>query len=231
MQISNKSLSISNISSSSILYLSKELNVQMIDSKIKFDKELGLIHLQCKYNSLRDPELFHKIAFNDPSNHFWIIVDKLRGLSDHIFSFDLKTILALTFKDIELANMIMTDMRNFVGITQNFLQPNSEVREISKLLGKLEVDIVRADVLLARHILEHTEDPQAVLKLFYKVLPENGILVLEVPDCSEVYTGDFFKHFWEEHLQYFTKETITNMVLSAGFNVNESVVLNTEAEE
>ena len=34
----------------------------------------------------------------------------------------LKTILALTFKDIELANMIMTEMRNFVSVNQNFLQ-------------------------------------------------------------------------------------------------------------
>lgn len=230
MQIRNESLLISNISLSSILHLSKEQNAQTIDSKIKFDKELGLIQLQCKYDNLKDPVLFQKMTFNDPSNHFWIIVDKLRELSDHISSFDLKTILALTFKDIELANMIMTEMRNFVSVTQNFLQPNSEVREITKSLETLEIDIANADVLLARHILEHTEDPQAVLKLFYKILPKNGILILEVPDCSEVYTGNFFKHFWEEHLQYFTKETITNMVSSAGFNVNECLVLNTEAE-
>ena len=64
-----------------------------------------------------------------------------------------------------------------------------------------------ADVLIVRHIMEHAEDLHAFLGGVAALLRPNGILMLEIPDCTASLQLDDYCMVWEEHSLYLTPET------------------------
>jgi hypothetical protein len=64
-----------------------------------------------------------------------------------------------------------------------------------------------ADVLVARHILEHSPTPGQFLIATRTLLKTPGYLVLEVPDCSPAVQHGDYTMTWEEHILYFTPAT------------------------
>jgi hypothetical protein len=65
----------------------------------------------------------------------------------------------------------------------------------------------QADVVIARHILEHAYDVRRLLNALRALLKPGGYLVLEVPDCSRALETRDYSTLWEEHTLYFTPET------------------------
>src|SRR5262249_21502300 len=62
----------------------------------------------------------------------------------------------------------------------------------------------RADVLLVRHILEHTSVPLDFIEALKRLTTPNGYIVVEVPDCSRALDGCDYTTIWEEHTLYYT---------------------------
>ena len=77
----------------------------------------------------------------------------------------------------------------------------------------------RADVLLVRHILEHTGRPLEFLEALAILTKPDGHVVIEVPDCSRVLDVCDYTTIWEEHTHYFTPNTFPNALTLAAFNV------------
>jgi 2-polyprenyl-3-methyl-5-hydroxy-6-metoxy-1,4-benzoquinol methylase len=74
----------------------------------------------------------------------------------------------------------------------------------------------RPDIVVTRHVIEHIPDLHDFLDGIYNVLRSNGGLVLELPDHSMNYeTLDYT--FWEEHVNYFTFQTLTSLLAMHGF--------------
>ena len=219
------------ISSSNFLYSSNAFEVELNVIEIKYNPKFGLVCLNFNPKYQNNKDVLVKMNFLDPSKHFNEVIYELQQHCKQIFNDKSKIISALTFKDLELVNLIKEKTNTFRNSIMNFSHSSFEVREMINSLESCEIAIEFTDVLVVRHILEHTADPFSVLRNFYNALPNSGILIIEVPDCEEVYNGRFFKHFWEEHLQYFSKEILANMVSAAGFKINTSTILNTEAED
>jgi C-methyltransferase C-terminal domain/Methyltransferase domain/Putative zinc binding domain len=76
-----------------------------------------------------------------------------------------------------------------------------------------------ADVVVARHILEHTEEPLEFLAALTAMLAPNGVLVVEVPDCSDNFGRQDYTAIWEEHTLYFTQSTVRQALAKANCNV------------
>jgi SAM-dependent methyltransferase len=70
-------------------------------------------------------------------------------------------------------------------------------------------------------VLEHLEDPLAVLRALHNLLVSRGILVLETPDCTGVSDflteSDYRKIHPLDHINAFTPATLRNMAIRAGF--------------
>jgi len=81
-----------------------------------------------------------------------------------------------------------------------------------------------ADLLLVRHILEHAHRPRLMLEACRKLVKQGGLLVFEVPDCCKVLNGHDHCFLWEEHISYFTPETLKGFLVGAGFNDVEIIV-------
>jgi hypothetical protein len=77
----------------------------------------------------------------------------------------------------------------------------------------------RADVLLVRHILEHSSAPLAFLDALRRLTTPSGYIVVEVPDCSRALDMFDYTTIWEEHTLYYTPTTFRRGFLLAGMGV------------
>ena len=73
------------------------------------------------------------------------------------------------------------------------------------------------DVMVARYALEHAHDAAEFLAASQEVLVPEGILVIEVPDCSQAFRDRDVTVVWEEHVLYLTERTLLQGLSAAGF--------------
>jgi cyclopropane fatty-acyl-phospholipid synthase-like methyltransferase len=99
---------------------------------------------------------------------------------------------------------------------------------------ELASDIVsldeKFDLVVARQVLEHIEDLNDFFDGVRLVMRDNGTLLLEIPDSS-IHIDYLDFSFWEEHVNYFTLETLTNLLTKHGFSIlhSESIVFSGKA--
>jgi hypothetical protein len=76
----------------------------------------------------------------------------------------------------------------------------------------------RPRIVTLFHVLEHLEDPGAILKLVAQWLPSDGWLVIEVPDLRD-WRGLGLQHIHVSHRSYFTLETLGMLLGRHGFAI------------
>jgi SAM-dependent methyltransferase len=81
----------------------------------------------------------------------------------------------------------------------------------------------RFDMILCRHVLEHTYDPVQTLTFLRSLLAETGVLIIEVPSLQTKVRGLFGK-YWDGyyapfHPLHFTHRSLARVLELAGFEV------------
>lgn len=78
------------------------------------------------------------------------------------------------------------------------------------------------DVITAFEVLEHERDPLDALKIAIKLLKQDGLLVISVPDSASLSSKIMGKYWFgfqhKEHLFHFTKETLNLILKKSGFS-------------
>lgn len=80
------------------------------------------------------------------------------------------------------------------------------------------------DFVIARHIAEHAHDTAMFFAAAAKLLAPGGYLVVEVPDSADSLRTCDYTMMWEEHVAYFTTETLADTLLRCGYRVVKSIV-------
>jgi SAM-dependent methyltransferase len=75
------------------------------------------------------------------------------------------------------------------------------------------------DVVSCRYIVEHSPEPVAALGALKRVLAEDGLLLIEVPDSSKFLASRDYCFLWEEHSCYFAEDTLRRLAEMAGYRV------------
>jgi hypothetical protein len=76
------------------------------------------------------------------------------------------------------------------------------------------------DVVVMEQVMEHLIDPEVAVREADRVLKENGLLCVGVPDASRYRNFPFFDFYWlllREHVQHFDREHLTHLAARAGF--------------
>ena len=74
-----------------------------------------------------------------------------------------------------------------------------------------------ADILVARHIVEHCGNIATFINALRVLVNDNGYLVLEVPDCRPNLQRRDYTMIWEEHSAYFTPSSFAALPSLSGF--------------
>ena len=75
------------------------------------------------------------------------------------------------------------------------------------------------DILYAANVFNHVDNPDNFLKGCNKVLKENGIIVLEVPDLDSLIATCGFDTIYHEHRQYFSSNSIKKILTKNNYEL------------
>ena len=86
-------------------------------------------------------------------------------------------------------------------------------------------------VVIARHVIEHIENPKDFAQMVFKNIRKvgNGLLVLETPMSDWIINREAFEDFCYEHCSYFNEKSLKYLLTQNYFNINEfEVVFNNQ---
>lgn len=87
------------------------------------------------------------------------------------------------------------------------------------------------DLLINTKVLEHVADPLPFLKEMYDDLADGGLLFIEVPDVSDMYSlPPTHERFWIPHIYFFSANTLSALLKKVGFQIVAHRVIKTHRE-
>jgi len=87
------------------------------------------------------------------------------------------------------------------------------------------------DLLINTKVLEHVADPLPFLKEMYDDLANEGLLFIEVPDVSDMYSlPPTHERFWIPHIFFFSGNTLSALLRKVGFQIVAHRVIKTHRE-
>lgn len=115
------------------------------------------------------------------------------------------------FNKLGFKNTWRADPRTELGITD----PNANIESIQDSFNSRSADRLiknhgKADIFIARHIMEHSYDVRQFIELSKRLVAPQGYIVLEIPDCQRAFEEYDYTTIWEQHTTYFTGETFRN---------------------
>lgn len=166
------------------------------------------------------------ITYNEPEGHLDRLADDIAALPGLTKE---STICGISFKDDSLLRRLRercyprtwrldpaTDLGiSEAGIGVETIQDRwnpSTARKVAQSRGK-------ADVVIARHIWEHTSDPANFVAALKELATPRGYIVLEIPDCERALESCDYSTVWEEHTIYFTPATFRGAVPACGLSL------------
>jgi len=78
---------------------------------------------------------------------------------------------------------------------------------------------LKFDLVLARHTLEHVDDPRSLLSSVRDVLNPNGIVVLEFPNLESIIKSLRGDAFFHQHYHYFDVSTVSRLSMESGMHL------------
>jgi hypothetical protein len=79
------------------------------------------------------------------------------------------------------------------------------------------------DIIIARHIVEHTENPIEFLKLCDKITNIDSLIYIEVPNLENTLDAQRIIDFFNDHVQHFSITSMVNASIASGFRVVETL--------
>jgi len=161
---------------------------------------------------------------NEPEDH----LDEISlWLKSHLDNKELN-IGVFSYKDKSLASRMMGyannriecvfEDTNDVSLTQTLSDPKwPEDCSDNEIISRIEAMHDDLDIFIMRHYLEHFDNLDEIIKAISDKIKEDGVIYLEIPDCSEFFKRGIPLFAWEQHKYYFTRETIRDWIDKCGF--------------
>lgn len=205
--------------------------------KLGLSEKLGLVQL---VEPVPWQELVPKvdwIRYREPEAH-------LDDLADYVFDtckLDLRSkICGVSYKDASFLERLASrgvndpwhiDLRSDLG--GNYIGAGVEAVQgllTSTVASKLAELRGPQDLVVARHILEHSYDISDFTAALLSLLADDGCLLIEVPDCERSFRLLDYTTIWEEHTCYFTQDSLKRCFALWGLNIVELRVVEYENE-
>jgi len=166
------------------------------------------------------------LTYNEPEGHLDDVAEKLKKLPGIDSN---SRMLGTTYKDQStldrMAKLGITPGKciqedDFDGLEHPFgLETIQRSLCDSQTMDSLKSRYGSIDLLIVRHIIEHAISAKKLLTKMSQLLTPEGYMVLEMPDSAHIFHADNHAFIWEEHISYFTEESIHKLAAHAGAEV------------
>jgi len=194
--------------------------------------------VQCGLAQLIDPmqasivqSRFPWVTYNEPEGHLDDLVEQIESLG--MLKSD-AFVMGVTYKDDStLARCLRKGVKQTYRLSQTedlgIVDTLASLETVQSSLNIAKADELakkygQADILLVRHILEHVHEPKHFIQACHRLTKPGGIIVFEVPDCRKVFDGNDHCFLWEEHISYFTPDTLKGLLQQEGFHKISNLV-------
>jgi hypothetical protein len=163
------------------------------------------------------------ITYREPETHLDAVVERIERLPGLTRE---SRVAGVTFKDrttlerLRQRGFMQTwslDARTDLGATD----ANADIETVQALLTPAKAaEIVErrgpVDLLVVRHIAEHAERPSRFMEALATLLAPDGLMMIEVPDCTGNLNRQDYSMIWEEHALYLTPDSAPQLAAAAG---------------
>jgi 2-polyprenyl-3-methyl-5-hydroxy-6-metoxy-1,4-benzoquinol methylase len=200
---------------------------------------------QCGFLFTENPPAIHEIGRYYDSAEYISHTDSKKGLFNQVyqsvrnFSIGQKLRLVQSYTNSQKGELLDfgCGTGSFLRFTKDKgwnvigMEPDKAAREkASTLLGSsvlspeelLHLSSNKFDVITLWHVLEHVHALHETLENFRKILNQDGILVIAVPNHAS-WDAKHYRHHWAaydvpRHLYHFTPDTIHRLLTDKGFS-------------
>jgi hypothetical protein len=163
------------------------------------------------------------ITYREPEAHLDDLVERVMSLAPapaHVAGVSYK-------EDSTLARFAARGVADTWRIdTERHLHLRDANPGLEAIQERLDADVVAAlrrerpapDLVVVRHILEHTHSTRAFLRALRAWVRPGGRLVFEVPDAARALDRLDYTTVWEEHTLYFTAATLAGTLRANGYD-------------
>lgn len=89
----------------------------------------------------------------------------------------------------------------------------------------------RNDVVLAAYVVEHAHDLREFIGSLKTLVSPEGYLVIQVPDSQRMMERGDYSALWEEHVLYFTPESLRGAFAACGLSLVQLLTFSYELED
>ena len=186
----------------------------------------GLVQLAKAIPPERLVPRFDWIAYNEPEGHLDDLVGTIIGLAGITPA---ATIAGTSYKEDSTLNRLRR-----LGYAHTWrLDPISDLGAADSRTGmetiqsRLRPDVVDGlqrkygapDVVIVRHVLEHTYDPRGFMEALRRLVKPGGYVIVEVPDCARAFDLLDYTVLWEDHSLYFGEPSLRMCLKRGGFSI------------
>ncbi|MCX6239051.1 MAG: methyltransferase domain-containing protein [Bacteroidia bacterium] len=195
--------------------------------QLLFGSDTGIIHLRKPFPVEELKPRYDWLTCFEPEDHLDDLVKRLIQLpgvtQESVFG-------AYSFKDDSTLRRLnekgygktwRIDPERDLGVTDRC----ANVETYQSVFTTVRAEKIRehhgaADVLIVRHVVEHSYDLSAFIQSIRRLIKPNGYIVWELPDCERALDVGDCTTIWEEHIYYFTQFTFKQLLQGFGFVIN-----------
>ncbi len=198
-------------------------------------KETGIIKLKNSVNPIIYKPLVKWIKYNEPEPH---LDDFVKTILKKYFNNKKIIVGGISSKDDSTLNRFFKLGHKIWRIDEKKdlkISSGSGIETIQHYLLKNKLNhfntkYKKADFLVVRHIWEHVYNQKEFSDVLKGLIKKDGIIFIEIPDCRKLLKSKDITMIWEEHLFYYTSETIITSLRQNGLRVISKKVISYPTE-
>jgi hypothetical protein len=172
---------------------------------------------------------FDWISYNEPESHLDDLARRIKNLPGLVRS---SQIYGMSYKDDSTLSRLtklglLTAERLHPARQPQLYEADGHNEAVYAHIGPGDISSEHsknefADVLVARHVLEHAHNPRKYISDALTLVKPDGYLVIEVPECGKFIKSCDYSFLWEEHVTYFSSNTLHDLLSNFGLEIVES---------
>ncbi|XGQ70948.1 class I SAM-dependent methyltransferase [Campylobacter hepaticus] len=132
----------------------------------------------------------------------------------------------------DMVNALVNDVNFIYTIDPSLISLEIDhVKNITHIQGFFDINILKnklqhkINFIIFRHLLEHINTPLDFLHNVIKLLDNNNLIYIEVPNINEIFKHKRFYEIFNDHCGYYQKNTLINIMQSLGCHFIDEITL------